>query len=66
MSRLTPTTDGRPVTIVSLVDEHTRKCLGGLVEHSMFGDTWIDELDRFALVRGCPAILRGDNDAERA
>jgi putative transposase len=26
------TTDGRPVKIVSIVDEHTRECLGGLVE----------------------------------
>ena len=26
------TTDGRPVKIVSVVDEHTRECLGGLVE----------------------------------
>jgi putative transposase len=24
------TTDGRPVKIVSIVDEHTRECLGGL------------------------------------
>jgi putative transposase len=28
------TTDGRPVKIVSIIDEHTRECLGGLVERS--------------------------------
>ena len=26
------TTDGRPIKILSVVDEHTRECLGGLVE----------------------------------
>jgi putative transposase len=25
------TTDGRPIKIVSIIDEHTRECLGGLV-----------------------------------
>jgi putative transposase len=32
------TTDGRPVKIVSIVDEHTRECLGGLVERSITSD----------------------------
>jgi putative transposase len=31
------TTDGRPVKIVSIIDEHTRECLGGLVERSITG-----------------------------
>ena len=31
------TTDGRPIKIVSIVDEHTRECLGGLVERSVIG-----------------------------
>jgi putative transposase len=29
------TEDWRPVKIVSIVDEHTRQCLGGLVERSI-------------------------------
>jgi putative transposase len=28
------TTDGRPIKIASIVDEHTRECLGGLVERN--------------------------------
>jgi hypothetical protein len=28
------TTDGPPIKIMSLIDEHTRECLGGLVEHA--------------------------------
>jgi len=32
------TTDGRPAKIVSIVDEHTRECLGGLVERFITSD----------------------------
>ena len=60
------TTDGRPVKIVSIVDEHTRECLGGLVERSITADTLIDELDRIAAQRGYPAVLRCDNGPELA
>ena len=60
------TTDGRPVKIVSIVDEHTRECLGGLVERSITADTLIDELDRLAAERGYPAVLRCDNGPELA
>jgi putative transposase len=60
------TTDGRPVKIVSVVDEHTRECLGGLVERSITADRLIDELDRLAAQRGYPAVLRCDNGPELA
>ena len=61
------TTDGRPIKIVSIVDEHTRECLGGLVERSITGETLITELDRLALQRGgYPAVLRCDNGPELA
>src|SRR4051812_5941190 len=60
------TTDGRPVKIVSIVDEHTRECLGGMVDRSITGDDLIDELDRLATVRGYPAVLRCDNGPELA
>jgi transposase InsO family protein len=55
------TTDGRPVTIVSIVDEHTCECLGGLVDRSITGEDLIDELDRLPAVRGYQAVLRCDN-----
>lgn len=60
------TDDGRPVKIVSIVDEHTRECLGGLVERSITADRLIDELDRIATGRGYPAALRSDNGPELA
>ena len=60
------TTDGRPIKIVSIIDEHTRECLGGLVDRSITAEVLIDELDRLATSRGYPAVLRCDNDPELA
>jgi putative transposase len=60
------TNDGRPVKIVSIVDEHTRECLGGLVERGITAEALIDELDRVAVERGYPSVLRSDNGPELA
>jgi putative transposase len=46
------TTDGRPVKILSLVDEHTRECLGGLVERSIAREVLATELNRITATRG--------------
>jgi hypothetical protein len=60
------TSDGRPIKIVSIIDEHTRECLGGLVDRSITAVVLIDELDRLAADRGYPAVLRCDNGPELA
>ena len=60
------TTDGRPVKIMSIIDEHTRECLGGLVDRSITANVLIGELDRLAISRGYPAVLRCDNGPELA
>jgi putative transposase len=61
------TTDGRPVRIVSIVDEHTRECLAGMVERSITGEHLTEELDRLAAERGTyPTVLRCDNGPELA
>ncbi|ACC38561.1 transposase, ISMyma01_aa2 [Mycobacterium marinum M] len=61
------TTDGRPIKIVSIIDEHTRECLGGMVERSITGDHLTEELGRIAAGRGAlPAVLRCDNGPELA
>ena len=60
------TTDGRPIKIMCIVDDHTRECLGGLVEHNITGPHLIDELDRLAVDRRYPAVLRCDNGPELA
>ncbi|EUA04203.1 integrase core domain protein [Mycobacterium kansasii 824] len=61
------TTDGRPFKIVSIIDEHTRECLGDKVDRSITGEDLIDELDRIAAQRGTyPNVLRCDNRPELA
>jgi putative transposase len=56
------TTDGRPIKIVSIIDEHTRECLGRLVARSITADVLIDELDRLATSRGYPGVLHATTD----
>lgn len=59
------TTDGRPIKILSVVDEHTRECLGGLVERSITAEKLAAELNRIARTRAsAPAVLRLDNGPE--
>ena len=61
------TTDGRPIKIASIIDEHTRECLGGLVERSITSEDLRAELDRVAAERGIyPTVLRCDNGPELA
>src|SRR5699024_9678957 len=52
---------GRVLKICSIVDEHTRECLGGLVERSITADRFIDHLEALIAQRGAPAVLRSDN-----
>ena len=52
---------------MSIVDEHTRECLGGLVERSITGEDLIAELERLAAERSSyPTVLRCDNGPELA
>jgi len=60
------TTDERPVKIVSIIDEHTRECLGGMVERSITGEDLIAELDGLAAQRGTYPAVRCDNGPELA
>jgi len=46
------TTDGRPIKILSAVDEHARECLGGLVERSITAERLAAELERIVTLRG--------------
>ena len=55
---------GRPIKICSIVDEHTRECLGGLVDRSITASKLIDQLDELVAERGYPAVLRCDNEPE--
>lgn len=55
---------GRPIKICSIVDEHTRECIGGLVERSITADRLTTHLEELVAVRGAPAVLRSDNGPE--
>jgi putative transposase len=49
------------------IGEHTRECLGGMVERSITGNHLIGELNRLATQRGTlPAAMRCDNGPEMA
>lgn len=39
------TTDGRPIKIVTIIDERTRESLGWMVERSITGEYLIDEIE---------------------
>jgi len=55
---------GRALKICSIVDEHTRECIGGLVERSITANRFIDHLEDLIAQRGAPAVLRSDNGPE--
>ena len=55
------TTTGKPVKSLSIVDEHTRECLGGLVDYSITGLDLAEQLDVLAIDRGMLKALRMDN-----
>src|SRR5699024_10622397 len=50
--------------ICSIVDEHTRECLGGLVERSITADPCINHLEELIIQRGAPAVLLSDKGPE--
>jgi putative transposase len=52
------TTDGRPVKIASIVDEHTRECLGGLVARSITADTLTNVSPPTAATLPCCVVTR--------
>lgn len=59
------TTDGRPVKIANVIDEHTRQALGGQVARSITGDDLVAELGRIAAARGrWPTAVRCGNGPE--
>ncbi|WP_454231480.1 IS3 family transposase [Mycolicibacterium fortuitum] len=59
------TVDGKAVKIASMVDEHTRESLLNVVERSITGDRFVDELTKvFAATGGPPRVLRLDNGPE--
>jgi len=48
------TITGNPIKILSVIDEHTRECLRGIVDYSITGLDLAEQLDLLALERGAP------------
>ena len=46
------------------MDEHTRECIGGLVDRSITATKLTCHLEALVAVRGAPATLRCDNGPE--
>ena len=58
------TRDGRPLRLLTLVDEYTRECLAIDVARSLKADDVLDRLAERFVSRGTPGYLRSDNGPE--
>jgi len=58
------TADGRPIRILTLIDEYTRECLSLLVGRKLNSQNVLDELSNLFLTRGIPEHIRSDNGPE--
>jgi transposase InsO family protein len=58
------TQDGRPLRLLTLVDEYTRECLAIDVARSLKADDVLDRLADLFVSRGTPGYLRSDNGPE--
>lgn len=58
------TSDGRPLKLLSIVDEYTRECLALEVGRGMTAEQVVEVLAELFLLRGVPAHIRSDNGPE--
>ena len=58
------TADGRPIRILTLIDEYTRECLSLLVDRKLNSGNVLDELSKLFLTRAIPEHIRSDNGPE--
>jgi transposase InsO family protein len=58
------TRDGRPLRLLTLIDEFSRECLAIEVARRLDSDDVLEVLTRLFVQRGTPKYLRSDNGAE--
>ena len=58
------TIDGRPLKLLPIVDEFTRKCLCINVARSIKASDVVETLRQLFAVRGAPMFIRSDNGPE--
>jgi len=58
------TADGRPIRILTIIDEYTRECLALVVRRSLRSEDVLEALTDLFVHRGTPVYLRSDNGSE--
>ena len=58
------TADGRPLRILTILDEYTRDCLSIVAQRQIRSQDVINELTDLFLIRGIPEYIRSDNGPE--
>jgi len=58
------THDGRPIKILTLIDEYSRHCLALVVDRSIKSDDVLHTLSNLFLIYGIPENIRSDNGPE--
>jgi putative transposase len=58
------TSEGRPIRMLTVVDEHTRECLAINVERKLTTEDVVVQLTDLFVHRGVPEYLRSDNGSE--
>jgi transposase InsO family protein len=58
------THDGRPLRMLTIVDEHTRECLAIDVPRRLDSEDMLGRLERLFVWRGPPRFIRSDNGSE--
>ncbi|QDT38360.1 IS2 transposase TnpB [Stratiformator vulcanicus] len=58
------TADGKPLRMLTLIDEHTRECLAIDVARSLKSEHVLERLSDLFVRRGVPAYIRSDNGPE--
>ena len=58
------TRDGRPVKILSVLDEYSRECLALRVGRTIRSEDVLETLDELFMIRGVPDYIRSDNGPE--
>jgi transposase InsO family protein len=56
-----PTTDGRPIRILVILDEYTRECLSLLVARRIRSQDVLDQLYELFITRCIPEYIRSDD-----
>jgi len=58
------THEGRPLRMLTIVDEYTRECLAIDVERRLDSEDVLDRLEALFVSRGTPEFIRSDNGSE--